>query len=194
MRLWRCVVVIVAPFIAPLSPAFAQRGPMVHDINGFIAAGAFKELDSAPMKRRLSLNEINKAGLDGEPTDIENVLAWMAKCETLDSRVEEPVVVQGKISIHLPPNTLGEEAYTACYYAFNSNGLGLLGTGDELKLVRHEQHPQLPRSGRLWTRNQILSTRLFRLGYLKPDPILRQYRDKVGSAVGMRFSIRDRTC
>jgi hypothetical protein len=162
----------------------AQTPPKLHDINGFIAKGAFKELDPELMRRRLSLQEIKKAGLDGEPTEIENVVAWTAKCEKLDSQVEEPTVVQGKISILLPPNTMGDEAYTTCFYAFSFNGLGLLGRGNELKLVRSEKHLQLPRSVRPWNRDQILATQLFRLGYLKPDPILRQYRDNAGTAAG----------
>ena len=92
--------------------------------------------------------------------------------------------MQGKISVCLPPNTLGDEAYTACFYAFSFNGLGLSGSGDELVLVRSEKHRELPRLSRSWTRDQVLSTELFRLGYLKPDPILRQYRDKAGSPAG----------
>jgi hypothetical protein len=184
MRPQRFFLVIVVFLIISVRPGFGQTGPKLHDINGFMAKGAFKELDAELMKRRLSIQEIKKAGLNGEPTDVEIVLAWMAKCEKLNSRVEEPAAVQGKISILLPPNAMGEEAYTACYYAFSFNGLGLLGTGDELLLVRYEKHPRLPRSGRAWNRDQILSTQLVRLGYLKPDPILRQFRDKVGSAAG----------
>jgi hypothetical protein len=184
MRPRRFVVIVVVFLISSVRPGFGQTGPKLHDINGFMAKGAFKELDPELMKRRLSLQEIKKAGLNGEPTDIEDVLAWMAKCEKLNSRVDEPAEVQGKISILLPPNAIGDEAYTACYYAFSFNGLGLLGTGSELKLVRPEKHPRLPRSGRPWNRDQILSTQLFRLGYLKPDPILRKYREKAGSAAG----------
>ena len=37
---------------------------------------------------------------------------------------------------------------------------------------------------RPWNRNQILSTQLFRLGYLEPDSILRQYRDQLGTGAG----------
>ena len=184
MRPWRFVVEIVAILFGPVNSGFAQTAPKLHDINGFMLKGALHELDPELMKRRLTLQEIAKANLNGEPADIENVLAWMAKCEKLKSRVEEPLEVQGKISVYLPPNTTGDEAYTACYYAFSFNGLGLLGTGDELKLVRYEKHPRLPRSGSPWNRDQVLSTQLFRLGYLKPDPVLRQYRDKAGSALG----------
>jgi hypothetical protein len=184
MRLRPFVVVSVALLIGSPSTAIAQTPPKLHDINGFIVKGAFKELDPELMKRRLSLEEITKAGLNGGSTEIEKVLAWAAKCEKLDSQVEEPAVVQGTISIALPPNAMGDEAYTACFYAFSFNGLGLLGTRDDLKLVRSEKHPQLPSSGRPWNRDQILATQLFRLGYLKPDPILRQYRDRAGTAAG----------
>ena len=176
---------VVVPFLSqPPGLANGQTPPKLHDINGFIVKGAFKELDPDLMKRRLSLQELKKAGLDGEPTEIENILAWAAKCEKLDSQIEEPAIVQGKIAIDLPPNTMGDEAYTACFYAFSFNGLGLLGRGDDLKLVRFEKHPQLPRSGRMWNRDQILATQLFRLGYLRPDPILRQYRDRIGTGAG----------
>jgi hypothetical protein len=184
MRPSRFLIVLVALLISPPNRGYAQTGPKLHDINGFIAKGALHELDPELLKRRLSLQEIATASLNGEPTDIENILAWMAKCEKLDSRVEEPVLVQGKMSILLAPNTTGDEAYTACFYAFSFNGLGLSGTGDELVLVRSEKHPELPRLSRPWNRDQILSTQLFRLGYLKPDPILRHYRDKAGSPAG----------
>jgi hypothetical protein len=184
MRPRRFYVVLVAMLISSMSRGFAQTGPKLHDINGFIAKGAFHELDPELMKRRLSPEEIAKASLNGEPTDIKNVLAWMAKCEELDARVEEPVEVKGKISVFLPPNMMGDEAYTACFYAFSFNGLGLSGAGDELVLVRSEKHPKLPRLARPWNRDQVLSTQLFRLGYLKPDPILRHYRDKAGSPAG----------
>jgi hypothetical protein len=184
MRPWRFLVVVVAFLINPVSHGFAQTGPKLHDINGFMAKGALHELDPELMRRRLSLEDIAKAGFNGEPTEIENVLAWMAKSEKLSSRVEEPVEVKGKISVFLPPNTMGDEAYTACYYGFSYNGLGLSGSGGKLVLVRAEKHPQLPRPSRPWNRGQVLSTQLFRLGYLKPDPILRQYRDKAGSPAG----------
>ena len=146
--------------------------------------GVFTELDPAIMTHRLSLEEIEKAHFSGQPVDIQDVLAWMAKCEKLKFRVEEPLEVRGTISVVLPPNTLGDEAYTVCYYAFNFNGLGLAGSGDELLLVRPEKHPRLPRPDRSWNPDRILPIRLFRLGYLKPDPILRQYQEKIASTVG----------
>ncbi len=184
MRPARFLVLIVALLVSPLNPGYAQSGPKLHDINGFMAKGAFQELDPELIKRRLSPQDIAKANLNGEPTDIENVLAWMAKCEKLQPRIEEPALVQGKISVFLPPNTMGDEAYTACFYAFSFNGLGLSGAGDELVLVRNEKHPELPRLSRPWNRDQVLTTQLFRLGYLKPDPILRQYRNNAASSAG----------
>lgn len=146
--------------------------------------GVYTELDPALMTHRLSLEDIEKAHFNGQPVDIQDILAWMAKCEKLKFRVEEPLLVKGTISVFLPPNTLGDEAYTVCYYAFNFNGLGLAGSGDELLLVRPEKHPQLPRPNRAWNPDRILPIRLFRLGYLKPDPVLRQYQDKIATAVG----------
>ena len=184
MRPCRMFVVLVTLFISSMSPGFAQTGAKLHEIDGLIAKGLFTSLDPELMKHRLSLQEIEKARLNGEPTDIEDILAWMAKCEKLHSRVEEPLEVRGNIAVSVPPNTMGDEAYTACFYAFNFNGLGFSGIGDDLVLVRPEKHPRLERLGRPWNRDQILSTELFRLGYLKPDPILRQYRDKEGSSLG----------
>ena len=92
--------------------------------------------------------------------------------------------MRGQIPVTLPPNTTGNEAYTACFYAFNFNGLVLAGSGDELILVRPDSQPNLPKADRKWNREQVLPVRLFRLGYLKPDPILAQYRDKLGTREG----------
>jgi hypothetical protein len=146
--------------------------------------GVFTELDRAITGHRLSLAEIERAGFNVAAMDLRDVVAFMAKCEKLGSRVEEPAEVQGNLPVFLPPNAMGDEAYTACYYAINFNGLGLAGIGDELVAVRPEMHPRLPRPGGTWNRDRILSTELFHLGYLRPDPILRQYRDKLGSSLG----------
>jgi hypothetical protein len=184
MRRFGFLALLVASLIISASPAFAQNRPQLHDINGFMVKGIFSELDPALIQHRLSLREIEKAKLNSESTDIQEVVDLMAKYEKLSSHVEEPLEVRGKLPVFLPPNTMGDEAYTACFYAFNGNGLGLSGVGGELVVVRPEKHPALPRPIGTWNRDQILSTRLFRLGYLKPDPILRQYRDKAGSSVG----------
>jgi hypothetical protein len=184
MRLRVYVMTVVASMVLAASPAFAQNRPRLHDIDGFMTKGVFTELDPAILRHRLSLEEIDKAHLSGQLVDIREILDWLAKCEKLDSQIEEPLQVRGTISVFLPPNTLGDEAYTVCYYAFNFNGLGLAGSGNELLLVRPEKHPRLPRPTRSWNPDRILPIRLFRLGYLKPDPILRQYRDKIASSVG----------
>jgi hypothetical protein len=184
MRPFLFVIALVASLILAASPAFAQNRPRLHDIDGFMTKGVFTELDRALMTHRLSLEEIEKAHLGGQPVDIQDILAWLAKCEKLKSQVEEPLLVRGTISVVLPPNSLGDEAYTVCYYAFNFNGLGLAGSGDELVLVRPEKHPRLPRPNRPWNADRILPIRLFRLGYLMPDPILRQYQEEIGTAVG----------
>jgi hypothetical protein len=162
---------------------FAQAGPRLLEINGFIAKGAFTELDPEVVKHRLSLREIEETHLDGKATTIQDVLGLMARYEKLRARVAEPLIVRGQIPVILPPNTMGDEAYTACFYAFNFNGLVLAGSGDELILVRPETR-NLPRPDRPWNRDQVLATQLFRLGYLKPDPIMRQYRDNLGTRAG----------
>ena len=108
----------------------------------------------------------------------------MAKFEKLDTKIAEPTVVRGVIPIFLPPNTMGDEAYTTCFSAFANNGLDLAATDGVLELVRPETRPGRPQPKRPWNRDAVLSTRLVPLGYLKPDPILRHYRDKVGTAAG----------
>ena len=178
------VIALVLSATLAANTVFAQNRPRLHDIDGFMTKGVFTELDPELMTHRLSLDEIQKAHFNGQPVNISEILAWMAKCEKLDSQVEEPLQVRGTISVGLPPNTLGDEAYTACYFAFIFNGLGLAGSGNELTLVRPEKHPRLPRPNRTWNADWILPIRLFRLGYLKPDPILRQYRDKCATAAG----------
>ena len=85
---------------------------------------------------------------------------------------------------HCPPIRLGNEAYTTCFYAFNSNGLVLAGSGDELILIRPETRANLTRPERPWNKDQVLPIQLFRLGYLKSDLILAQYRDKLGTKGG----------
>ncbi len=184
MRARHFVLVPAVLFFTSMSPGAAQTGAKLHEIDGFMAKGLFSELDPELMRHRLTLQELEKAGLNGESTDVENILAWMAKCEKLGSRVEEPLEVRGRMTVTLPPNTMGDEAFTTCFYAFSFNGLGFSGLAEDLVLVRPEKHPRLALQGRPWNRDQILSTELFHLGYLGPDPIMRQYRDKLGSAGG----------
>jgi hypothetical protein len=163
---------------------FAQERPRLLDINGFMAKGAFKQLDSEKARHRLSLQEIVSAHLDGRSTDVEDALRFMATREGLRFRVDEPREVRGPIPVNLPPNTIGDEAYTTCYYAFTFNGLLLGGRADELILFRPESQPGAARPKRPWNRNQVLSTQLFRLGYLRADPILKHYRDQLGTKAG----------
>jgi hypothetical protein len=184
MRPLRFLVALVLVSRIGESQGFAQGGPKLHDIDGFMAKGLHTALDPEMMKRRLSLQEIERANFNVESTDVTDVVGFMAKCEKMGSHVEEPLEVRGKLPVFLPPNTMGDEAYTACFYAFNLNGLGLSSAGDDLVVVRPEKHPRLPRPGGTWNRQRILSTQLFRLGYLKTDPILRKYRDQVGSSAG----------
>jgi hypothetical protein len=62
--------------------------------------------------------------------------------------------------------------------------LAVAGSGDSLILIRPETKPNPPRLDRKWNRDQILPIRLFRLGYLKSDLILAQYKDKLGTRAG----------
>jgi hypothetical protein len=149
-----------------------------------MAKGVFTELDAELVKHRLSLREIEDSHFDGKTTDINDVLGLMARYEKLRPRVDEPLLVRGEIPVSLPPNTTGDEAYTTCFYALGFNGLVLAGSGDELVLVRPETRPALSRPERPWNPDQVLSTQLFRLGYLKPDPVMKQYRDKLGTTAG----------
>jgi hypothetical protein len=183
----RAVLGVIAFAVAVglmLDPAFGQQGPKLLDIDGFITKGAFTELDRGFVTHRLSLREVEESHFNGKSTDIKDVLGLMARYQKLRPRVDEPGEVRGEIPVFLPPNTLGDEAYTACFYAFTFNGLVLAGTGDELVLVRPETRRNLSRPERRWNRDQVLSTGLSRLGYLKPDPVMKHYRDKLGTAAG----------
>jgi len=162
----------------------AQDGPKLHDIPAFFKKGGAAELDPELLKHRLSLKEIDEAKLNGESTDVKDALRLMAKYEKLEIRIAEPFEVRGTIPVYLPPNTMGDEAYTTCFVAFTYNGLVLSATGPDLELVRPETRRGLARSSRPWNRQQVLSTRLYRLGYLKPDPIMKHYRERIGTPEG----------
>lgn len=165
-------------------PVLAQNGPKVHDIPAFFAKGGAAELDPDLLKHRFSLREIEEAKLNGESTDLKDALHLMARFEKLQIRIAEPSEVSGNMPVYIPPNALGEEAYTTCFVAFTYNGLALSATGPNLELVRPETRKGLKRPSRPWNRNQILATRLFRLGYLKPDPIMRHYQEQIGTPDG----------
>ena len=184
MQTCRLFVVIVVVAISATDRGFSQTGARLHEIDGFIAKGVFSGLDPELMKHRLSLAEIEKARLNGVPVSLDDILAWMANCEKMGSHVEDALEVRGNMAVSLPPNTMGDEAFTACFYAFNFNGLGFSGVGSDFVLVRPEKHPGLELIGRPFNPDQILSTRLYRLGYLKPDPIMRHFQEKAGSALG----------
>jgi hypothetical protein len=184
MRLCWSGAILVASLIVLQPQSCAQNAPKVHDISGFMVQGVFNQLDPEVMKHRLTLREIDKANLSADSTNINDIVAWMANCEKLHAQVEEPLEVRGQMPVFLPPNTMGDEAYTACFYAFNCNGLGLSGVSDNLVVVRPEKHPRLAHPLGTWNPDKILPTQLFRLGYLKPDRILRHYRDKVGTSAG----------
>ncbi len=162
----------------------AQDKPVLREMADFMAKGALSELDRGMAKHQLSLDEIEKAGLDGRPTPIDEVVKAMARYEKLRGRVAEPLQVRGDVHIALTPNSAGEEAYTACFLAMTYNGLVFAGSDDELCLVRPESTRDVPNPRRKWDSMHILSTRLFRLGYLSPDPILRVYQNEIGTREG----------
>ena len=186
MRSSLSLVVFVVSLTLVVEPAFAQAGPKLLEIDGFMTKGAFTALDPELVSHRLSLGEIERCHLDGKSTSVQDILDLMARYEKLRPRVDEPLEVRGEIPVFLPPNTTGDEAYTTCFYAITYNGLVLAGTGNELLLVRPETRPRLALPERRWNRNDVLSTQLFRLGYLKPDPIMMHYRDKLGTKAGTR--------
>ena len=112
----------------------------------------------------------------------------MARSEKMRHRVEEPLEVRGEIPLTLPPNTTGSEAYTTCFYAFTLNGLAVAGSSDSLILIRPETRPKAPKLDRKWNRDQILPIRLFRLGYLNSDLVLRSIRTSLGQGSVARSS------
>jgi hypothetical protein len=177
---------VTATFYLGVTPgaAFAQNGPKVHDIPAFFVKGGAEQLDPNLLKHRYSQREIDEAKLNGESTDIKDALRLMATFEKLEIRIAEPFEVRGTMPIYLPPNTMGEEAYTTCFIAFTYNGLVLSATGPDFELVRPETRTGLARAARPWNRSQILAARLYRLGYLKPDPIMRHYQEQIGTREG----------
>jgi hypothetical protein len=166
------------------SGAWAQNGPKVHDIPAFFVKGGTDRLDPNLLKHRFSQREIEEAKLSGESSDIKDALHLMARFEKLEINIAEPFEVRGNVPVHLPPNVLGEEAYTTCFIAFTYNGLVLAARGPDLELVRPETRRGLARPPRPWNRNQVLAARLYRLGYLKPDPIMRHYQEQIGTREG----------
>ncbi|MGO9469057.1 MAG: hypothetical protein ACLQIB_31405 [Isosphaeraceae bacterium] len=184
MRSLLILAVLVAYLGVTEGAGLAQDGPKLHDLPAFFKKGGAAELDADLLKHRLSQEEIEKANLSGESTDVKDALRLMAKYEKLEIRIPEPFEVRGPVPVYLPPNTMGDEAYTACFVAFTYNGLALSATGPDLELVRPQTRPGLARPSRPWNRQQVLSTRLYRLGYLKPDPIMRHYKDRIGTPEG----------
>jgi hypothetical protein len=184
VRFFALALGLVATVLLIPGQGRAQDRLKLLEINGFMIKGVFTELDAELRNNRLSPAEIAKSHLDGHATDVSDVLGLMARLEKLRSKVAEPGEVRGEIPVELPLNATGDEAYTTCYYAFNFNGLTLAGQGDELILLRPETRPELTRPERPWNRSSVLSTRLFRLGYLKPDPIMTEYRDQIGTRLG----------
>lgn len=181
-RLFAALAVGLAVF--PARTGTADDRPTLHELREFMARGAFTELDRELARRPLSLAEIEKDGLDGRPRPVVDILETMARFEKLHARVAEPLEVRGEMSVRLTPNTTGEEAYTACFLAFTYNGLAVAGQGEELVLVRPETRPELPPPKRKWDPSRILAARLLRLGYLAPDPILKHYREEIGTGDG----------
>ena len=184
MRTIFCFVVAAACLTLLPKPAPAQDKPKLLSINGFMFKGVFTEFDPEQARRRLSLADIESLHFDGKSTNIDNILNLMARTEKMKARIDEPLEVRGEIPLTLPPNLTGNEAYTTCFYAFNLNGLVVAGSGDQLLLIRPETRREAPLLERTWNRENVLPIRLFRLGYLRSDPILAQYKDKLGTKAG----------
>ncbi len=173
-----CCIAVAGPRV------LAQDLPKLHELPAYKVKGGYAELVPEMLKQRFSLKDIEQAHLNGDATDLKDLLGLMAKFEKLGIRVDEPTIVRGPLPVVVPPNAKGDEIYSTCFCAFTYTGLVMDVAGGELELVRPEKRPALKRPVRPWNRNEVLSTRLFRLGYLKPDPIMRQYRDKIGTNVG----------
>jgi hypothetical protein len=146
MRFIRGLFTLIACLAVARVAARAQDAPKLHEVNGFMAKGGKAALAPELLRQRLSLAEIKNAHLDGESTDVKDVLGLMAKFEKLQIKVDEPTEVRGNVPVFLPPNTLGDEAYTTCFSAFTYNGLVLAATAGDLELVRPEKRPNLPRA------------------------------------------------
>jgi hypothetical protein len=168
----------------------AQDKPALHELTSFMTKGAFAALDEERARHRLTLQELDAAGLDGRPRPVADVLEFMAGYERLHGRVDEPLQVRGDMHVSLTPNTTGAEAYTTCFVAMTYNGLVLSGSGQDLVLVRPETRPGLTVPKRTWDATRILSTRLFRLGYLAADPIFRRYSEQIGTGQGHVVLVR----
>ncbi len=175
---------IIASFVTLPIRGYAADEPALHRLDGFMVKGVFTELDRERIKHRFSQQEIERDGLDGRPRAIGDILGQMAALEKLQSRIDEPLQVRGDIHITVTPNTTGDELYSTFFVAFSYNGLVLSGEDGELVLVRPETRPALAPLKWRWNRDRILSTRLFRLGYLNSDEILRRYREGIGTPAG----------
>ena len=184
MRTAHSLAALIVSLVMLANRGFAADEPGIHRLDGFMVKGAFTELDREHTKHRLSLRELEKDGLDGRPRPIGDILNLMASYEKMESQIDEPLQVRGDIRVALTPNTTGDEAYTACFFALTYNGLVLSGSGGDLVLVRPETRPALSPPKRRWDRDHILSTQLFRLGYLNSNPILARYHDALGTPEG----------
>jgi hypothetical protein len=163
---------------------FAADEPALHRLDGFMEKGVFLALDRELLRHRFSQQEIEKEDLDGKPRPILDVVGRLVSYEKLAPKIEEPQVVRGEMRITLTPNSIGDEVYSTAFCALTYNGLALAGRGSELALVRPETQANLAPPKRPWNPDKILSTRLFRLGYLNSDAILRRYRQEIGTAEG----------
>jgi hypothetical protein len=169
--------------VLPIRGVAADQ-PALHRLDGFMDKGVFVALDRGLMTHRLSQQEIEKEGFDGRPKPVADILGKMAPFEKLQPRVDEPAVVRGDMRVTLTPNSTGDEVYSTCFCALTYNGLTLAGRGTELLLVRPETQPRMAPPKRPWNPDRILSTRLFRLGYLNSDAILRRYAQEIGTTEG----------
>ena len=123
--------------------------------------GVFTELDPEQMKRRLSLADIEKLHFDGKSTGYPRHprVSWPGP-RSCASKVDEPLEVRGEIPLTLPPNTMGNEAYTDVLLCVQSQRTG---RGRQRRSAASSSGPNPGPTSRVlertWNREQVLPIR-----------------------------------
>ena len=164
----RCV-----PSLLATDPACAQNRPRLHDIDGFMTKGVFTELDPTIMTHRLSLEEIEKAHLGGQPVDIQDdpgLDGEVRKAGVLRSKSLSRCEARFRLSCHQTlwgtrPTQSATTLLSSTVWVFPDQGTSSCLCGPKNTLGY-----RVPIE--LGIADWILPIRLFRLGYLKPDPII----------------------